>query len=197
MGDFNQNEFLSDYRQNPQRAFRQLMDEYRDRVYTFCLRAASRREDAEDLAQDIFIRTWKGLDRFRGDSNLTTWIYRIAWNVCASHLEKKGRTMEMMTYDETGDEEEKMGVFHGSTEDVSFRQIEDRQFLENLFDKIPEAHKMILTMYYMQEMTYEEIAAATGRPMGGVKATLHRAKAGLRRAALMELETDRRNQSKQ
>lgn len=190
MGDFNQNEFISDYRQNPQRAFRQLMDEYRDRVFTFCLRAASRREDAEDLAQDIFIRAWKGLDRFRGDSNLTTWIYRIAWNVCASHLDKKGRTIEMMSYNETDDEEMQLGSYHGSAEDLSFKNAENRQFLETLFERIPEAHKMILTMYYMQEMTYEEIAAVTGRPMGGVKATLHRAKAGLKKAAMMELGTD-------
>lgn len=170
------------------------MDEYRDRVYTFCLRAASRREDADDLAQEIFIRTWKGLDRFRGESGLTTWIYRIAWNVCASHLDKKGRALQMTPYLENADDDEDAPYisgreYKGGEDDAGFKSFEDRQYLETLFDRIPEAHKMILTMYYMQELTYEEISEVTGRPMGSVKATLHRAKAALRTAALAEMRT--------
>ena len=60
MSSFNETEFFNAFKRIPQRAFRLLMDEFRDRVFTFCLRAASRREDAEDLAQEVFIRTWKG-----------------------------------------------------------------------------------------------------------------------------------------
>ncbi|MDP8239026.1 MAG: RNA polymerase sigma factor [Candidatus Hatepunaea meridiana] len=186
MSDFNQKEFLRNYRHNPHRAFTQLMSEYRNRVYAFCLRVSSRREDAEDLAQEVFIRSWKGLDRFRGDSSLTTWIYRIAWNVCASHLDKKGRAKDMLSYQESDcdDEEESIGSYQSSQDDVGFKFVEDTQLLEVLFERIPEAHKLILTMYYLQELTYEEIAEVTGRPMGSVKATLHRAKANLREAAL-------------
>ena len=172
------------------------MDEYRDRVYTFCLRAASRREDAEDLAQEIFIRTWKGLDRFRGESGLTTWIYRIAWNVCASHLDKKGRALQMIPYLENADDDEDAPYisgreYKGVEDDAGFKSFEDQQYLETLFNRIPEAHKLILTMYYMQELTYEEISEVIGRPMGSVKATLHRAKAALRTAALAEIGTTR------
>ena len=189
MGDFKEKEFLRSYKLHPQHAFRLLMNEYRDRIFTFCLRASSRREDAEDLAQEVFIRTWKGLDRFRGDSSLTTWIYRIAWNVCASFLDKKGRSLEFLSYEETDDEEDQIGGYHAVVEDMEFKDFENRQFVEELFDWIPEAHKLILTMYYLQEMTYEEISETTGRSMGGIKATLHRAKASLRSAALQEMAT--------
>ena len=163
------------------------MDEYRDRVFTFCLRAASRREDAEDLAQEVFIRTWRGLEKFRGESGLTTWIYRIAWNVCASYLDKKGRSIEIASYEENIDDERDVPNYSGSVEDEGYKALEDRQHLQVLFDRIPEAHKLILTMYYLQEMTYEEISLATGRPMGSVKATLHRAKASMREAAIAEM----------
>jgi len=162
------------------------MDEYRDRVFTFCLRAASRREDAEDLAQEVFIRTWKGLENFRGESGLTTWIYRIAWNVCASFLDKKGRSIEVTSYDENVADDTEAPVYAGAEEDAQFESFEARQQLQVLFGRISEAHKLMLTMYYLQEMTYEEISAATGRPMGSVKATLHRAKESLHTAALAE-----------
>ena len=188
MNRFNEQDFFRSYKHSPQRAFRQLMDEYRDRVYTFCLRAASQREDAEDLAQEVFIRTWKGLENFRGESGLTTWIYRIAWNVCASYLGRKGRSIDIASYEENVENDDKdMPAYSGSMEDEGYKAMEDRQYLKVLFDRIPEAHKLILTMYYLQEMTYEEISAATGRPMGSVKATLHRAKANMREAAIVEM----------
>lgn len=186
MDTFDQKEFLQEYESNPQHAFRLLMDAYRNQVYTFCLRAASRREDAEDLTQEVFIRTWKGLEKFRGESSLTTWIYRIAWNVCASMLDKKGRALKIYSLDKKSDEEDEE-PYEIETEDIRFKSVEDRQFLEIVFDRIPEAHKMILTMYYLQEMTYQEISEAADLPMGSVKATLHRAKASMRRAALTEL----------
>jgi RNA polymerase sigma-70 factor (ECF subfamily) len=189
MGAFNEQDFLRNYRHIPQRAFRQLMDEYRDRVFAFCRRAASRREDAEDLAQEVFIRTWKGLDNFRGESGLTTWIYRIAWNVCASFLEKKGHSIEIAVYEENIDDEADALAYAGAEEDAQYASFEARQQLKVLFERLPAAHKLMLTMYYLQEMTYEEIGAATGRPLGSVKATLHRAKESLRTAALAEMSS--------
>ncbi len=196
MGGFDEKAFLLAYKRIPRRAFRLLMDEYRDRIYTFCLRAASRREDAEDLAQEVFIRTWKGLDRFRGGSSLATWIYRIAWNVCASYLDRKGRALPVLSYREDDDNDETHaasildsveGELRGGRDDREFKRFENRQLLDTLFEQIPEAHKLILTMYYLQELTYEEIAAVTNRPMGSVKATLHRAKTSLRAAAMAEV----------
>ncbi|MCF7810413.1 RNA polymerase sigma factor [bacterium] len=188
MGVFDEKQFLNDYRSNPQAAFRQLMNEYRDKIFTFCLRAIPRRQDAEDLTQEVFIRTWKGLENFRGDSSLTTWIYRIAWNVCASAIDKSGRSLKMFSL-ESNDDDEDTKPYEIETEDIKFKNMEDKQFLEVLFERIPESHKMILTMYYLQEMTYDEISTATGMPMGSVKATLFRAKASLKNAVLAEQST--------
>ena len=187
MTQLDENAFLRLYKVKPDRAFQMLMDAFRDRVYLFCLRAASNRNDAQDLAQETFIRVWKGLDSFRGDSSLATWIYRIAWNVCASHLQRKSGAPELVGYEEHPDEDESLRPVI-SAEDTGFRDVENRQFLETIFQKIPASHKLVLTLYYLQEQTYEEISAVTGWPIGSVKATLHRAKARLREAALTEMK---------
>jgi len=184
---FDEKAFLADYRSNPQRAFRALMDGFKERVHIFCARASSRREDAEDLTQEVFIRAWRGLESFRGESSLSTWIYRIAWNVCASHLERKGNAPEVSSYSEVDDADDDEPRHIVPVEDLEFRNFENRQFLDVLFQRIPAQHKLVLTMYYLQELSYDEIGAVTGWPLGTVKATLHRAKANLRIQALAEL----------
>ena len=166
MAEFNEREFLQAYRAQPHRAFGMLMAAFRDRIFLFCLRAANR-TDAEDLAQEVFIRVWKGLETFRADSSLSTWIYRIAWNVCATHLDRKGSAPETVTYEEQerddGDEENPR--FGLGADDPAFKGFESRQLLETLFKKIPAAHQLVLTLYYLQEQTYEEISAITGWPV--------------------------------
>lgn len=186
MSQFNEPQFIRDYTGDPERAFRRLMDGFRDRVYLFCLRAAASREDAEDMAQEVFIRVWKGLGRFRGECSLATWIYRIAWNVCASYLERRARSPGFDPYDESPDGEETVAP-PIPLDDERLRRSEQRQFLERLLASIPESYRLVLTLYYLQEQSYQEIAAITGMPMGTVKASLHRAKARLRAAALKEL----------
>ena len=164
------------------------MDQFRDKVYVTCVRATSRREDAEDLTQEVFVRVWKGLSGFKHESSLNTWVYHIAWNVCASYLQKKGRAPLTASYSEESDEDEPTFV-QLSLDDKNVDQFEKREFLDRLFQKLPENHKLVLTLYYYQEQTYAEISTITGMPIGTVKATIHRAKAGLRQAAIVEMET--------
>ncbi len=188
MGDFNESQFFKDYTDRPQRAFRQLMDQFRDKVYVTCIRATSRREDAEDLTQEVFIRVWKGLSGFKRKSSLNTWVYHIAWNVCASYLQKKGRAPLTASFSEENDDDNPTFV-QLSTTDANVDQFEKRQFLNKLFEKLSESHQMVLTLFYYHEQTYAEISTITGMPIGTVKATIHRAKAGLRQAALVEMPT--------
>src|SRR4030042_4165093 len=132
--ELNEQTFLKDYSVKPESAFRQLMDCYRDRMFLFCLRSTPDKAEAEDLTQEVFIRIWKGLSRFRGESKLSTWIYRIAWNVCASHLEKKGNTREMTPYLEQ-DEDDNEPRLVIPDEDNRTDRFEKRQFIEILFKR--------------------------------------------------------------
>lgn len=186
MSSFDEAAFLREWPIRPERAFRQLMDAFRDRVFVFCLRVAPGRAEAEDLAQEVFIRAWKGLERFRGESSLSTWIYHIAWNVCASYIERKGHAEEMTPFTEE-EAEGRETPLQLSTDDPGFKQFENRQFLESLFSSLPAAQRLALTLYYLQEQSYEEIADVTGWPLGTVKATLHRAKERMKRLALEEM----------
>ncbi|MDP8228932.1 MAG: RNA polymerase sigma factor, partial [Candidatus Electryoneaceae bacterium] len=179
MNSFDEVQFFKNYVNHPERAFRLLMDEFRDKVFVSCLRATSRRQDAEDLTQDVFIRIWKGLPKFRRKSSLNTWIYHIAWNVCASYLKKKGRLPETVSYTEENDDDDHQWNLNLSVDDNRIKQFEKRQFIAKLFEALPETHRLVLTMFYLQEQSYAEISSITGWPLGTVKATLHRAKANL------------------
>ncbi len=164
------------------------MAAFRDRVFALCLRVSPGPAEAEDLAQEAFLRIWRGLTTFRGESSLSTWIYHIVWNVCASHLERKGRSFDILPYrEEDGDDEEIH--YSASIDDEAFKRFEDRQYIETLMSRLTASHRMVLTLYYLEEQSYEEIAAVTGWPMGTVKATLHRAKDKLRHFALKEAPT--------
>ena len=189
MSAFDEKQFLRTYKSKPELAFRQLMDEFKDRMFLFCRRVTKGTQDAEDLTQEVFIRVWKGLMNFRGESALNTWIYRIAWNVCASHLDKKGRAMEMTPYEEGDQGEESQVYMRIGTEDQEIVGFEQKQYLEVLFESLPSSHKQVLTLYYLQGQNYQEIAEVTGWKMGTVKATIHRAKSNLRAAALEERVT--------
>ena len=188
MEQFEDRRFLREYSRHPERAFSILMKEFRDRVFIFCRRASSTDMDAEDLAQEVFIRVWKGLTKFRGDSSLTTWIYRIAWNVCASHLGKKGRVPDMMSYTENEEDDDQSVSIRIGTDNQDVYNFENRQLISTLFNSITATHRLVLTLYYLQELSYEEISTITELPMGTVKATLHRAKTSLRKAALSEMK---------
>ncbi|MBM3328121.1 MAG: RNA polymerase sigma factor [Calditrichaeota bacterium] len=185
MGGFDERRFLEEYQLRPERAFGMLMEAFRDRIFLLCLRASGSRQQAEDLAQETFIRVWKGLPRFRGDSSLATWIYHIAWNVCASYIEEKSRsatTVDITDEALTASEPERL-----SGADPGYRSLENRQFVAILMAQLPKQQQLALTLYYLQELSYDEISRITNWPMGTVKATLFRAKERMREAALKEM----------
>jgi len=189
MGVFDERQFLEDYRLHPESAFRQLMDAFRDRVYLLCLRAAGQRQPAEDLAQETFIRIWKGLAQFRGESSLATWIYHITWNVCASFIDKKSSAQGMPSVDDEDAEGREMDM-NLSIYDANIKTFENRQFISTLLAKLPAPQQLVLTLFYLQELTYEEMSSVTGWPLGTVKATLHRAKDRMRALAFKELQIE-------
>jgi len=186
VANFDEGAFLREFRQRPDYAFRILMTGFRDRVFTLCLRVSPGPAEAEDLAQEAFLRIWRGLANFRGESSLSTWIYHIVWNVCASYLERKGRGLDFSPYREEESDDEAEVSYSVAVDDEAFKRFEDRQYIGRLFEKLTPSHRMVLTLFYLEEQTYEEIAGVTGWPMGTVKATIHRAKEKMRAVALKE-----------
>jgi RNA polymerase sigma-70 factor (ECF subfamily) len=143
--------------------------------------------DAEDLAQDIFIRVYRALPAFRGESSFRTWMYRIARNVCLSELRKRGTRAEHFSLEEEG-EEKVHGLLSGSVEGLE--EAMEREDLgrrvRELVMRLPEPYRSALTLHYFNQLKYEEIAGVLEVPLGTVKTLIHRGRLRLRALFLRE-----------
>jgi len=169
-------------RNGDRKAFADLVDRYKVIVFNLVDRMVFDRAIVEDLAQEVFIRVYQGLTGFRGESRLSTWIYRIAYNVCAAELDRARHRVDFVSIDEGEDEERPRLDLRDAGQDpeAMFSRIDFRWTIQRLLDRLPPRYKAILTLFYLEEMSYEEIGEIMTLPMGTVKTHLHRAKQALR-----------------
>lgn len=148
-------------------AFNMLVIKYQQKIYWLIRRMVISHEDAHDLTQDVFIKVWKNLKNFKKESNLYTWIYRIAVNECLSFLRKKKR---------------KFFIPIGNVEEHLLGKLEAREYisgdeiqlkLQKAIIKLPEKQRLVFNMKYFEEMKYEEISEITGTSVGSLKASYH------------------------
>jgi len=164
------------------RAFADLVDHYKILVFNLVDRMIFDKALVEDVAQEVFIRVYQGLPGFRGESKLSTWIYRVAYNVCVAELERARHRVDVVSIDDKGDEEGPRLELRDNRQDVEvmLAQIDFGRTIQKFLDRLPPRYKGMLTLYYLQEMSYEEIGAVMTLPLGTVKTHLHRAKQALR-----------------
>jgi len=160
-----------------------LVTRYRDYVYTIAVRIVGNDEDAEDVAQEAFVRAYHALPRFRGDSKFSSWLYRIATNRALTHLKRHRR--RAVTVDiEAGPHIEAGALDDGRGEETSpevmVRDDEFRRAVRAAVLELPEQYRVVVTLFYLEERSYKEVAATLGIPMGTLKTHLHRARALLR-----------------
>jgi RNA polymerase sigma-70 factor (ECF subfamily) len=160
-----------------------LVTRYRDYVYTIAVRIVGNEEDARDVAQEAFVRAYRALPRFRGDSKFSSWLYRIATNRALTHLKKRRR--RAVTVDiEAGPHVEAGAIDDGRGDEVSpeiaVRDEEFRRAVRSAVLELPEQYRVVVTLFYLEERSYKEVAATLGIPMGTLKTHLHRARALLR-----------------
>jgi len=167
-------------------AFAVLVDRYKDRIHWLVRRMVGGPED-EDLTQEVFIKVYGAIPGFRGGSTFKTWIYKIAHNLCLSELRKKGRRGEHLSIDEEGDE--KLHRLLPDTRNDLEEEIEKRdlsQSIRTLMERLPPHYRTALTLFYLEQAKYEEIADIMGIPLGTVKTHIHRARLRLRDLLLAE-----------
>jgi len=156
-------------------AFELVLEHYQAKVFHLALSILGDRASAEDTAQDAFLRIWRGLPGFRGAASLSTWIYAIARNTSLTALQALGsRTMLSLDLPATraaAESRQRSTPDHADAEDIL-------QFVSDL----PEKYRRILILYYMEEMSYQQVAEILALPMGTVKTNLHRAKKELAEA---------------
>jgi RNA polymerase sigma factor (sigma-70 family) len=138
-------------------------------IYYYVRRMVLSHDDADDLTQQVFIKAWKGLDGFRGDSKLSTWLYRIAHNECISFLRSSKRILDV----DIADMDHALGS--ALQADVLFSGDEIQAKLQTAIALLPEKQKAVFIMRYYDELKYEEMSEITGTSIGALKASYHHA----------------------
>lgn len=160
--------------------FRQLIETYQRKVYHIIRRMVIIHEDADDLTQNTFIKAYRNLDKFEGNSALFTWLYRIATNEALSFLEKKKKRF----FFSIDDHQEKMESYLDQPGALNGEQIQIR--LQKALLKLPEKQRLVFHLKYQEELTYEEMAEITGTSVGALKASYHHAVKKIEQSVLSE-----------
>ena len=169
MTDFDERALIERCRAGDDIAFSELVDRYKNLVYAIVARMVTDRTQADDLAQDVFLKVYRGLPYFRGEARLSTWIYRIVLNVCT---QARGRRSVEVTGVASQQEP-------GRT-DASFADFELRERLEKAIAQLPENYRLLISAHYLDGVQYESLAEALNLPIGTIKTHLYRAKRRLR-----------------
>jgi RNA polymerase sigma factor (sigma-70 family) len=155
-------------------AFNQLVRKYQQKVYWHIRKMVIDHDDTDDLTQETFLKAWQALETFRGDSQLFTWLYRIATNECLNFLAKKRRRFFLSINDVEGELLEKLEQnmsYSGGSMDG--HEIELK--LQKALLQLPEKQRLVFNMKYFDDLKYEDIAAITGTSVGALKASYHHA----------------------
>ena len=152
-------------------AFAILLPRYRDKVFRLTFSMLRDRAMAEDTTQDVFLRIWRALPGFAGQSQLSTWIYAIAKNGCLSELRKRRPTVSL-------DQNDDDASYNPAVAALAAPEADDSATVSvtQLLDQLPERYRQAVVLFYMEDKSYEQTAASLGLPLGTVKALLHRAR---------------------
>ncbi|MGH9386085.1 MAG: RNA polymerase sigma factor [Vicinamibacterales bacterium] len=170
-----EHELITRCRQGDEAAFCELVDQYKGMVFALTSRSAATRERAEDLAQEVFLRVYRGLPYFRGEAKLSTWIYRIVINLLVQ--ERPGPMTESLDEIRVGDDTPRL---QPSQTDRAFGDLVTRDRVDKAIRRLPAQYQVLINGHYMKGLRYEDLAEALHLPLGTVKTHLHRAKRQLR-----------------
>lgn len=172
-------------------AFRDLVEAHADRIFNYLYHLLGDREEAEDLAQETFLRAWQSLERFRGGAAFSTWLYRIATNLAVDAVRRRRRRCPAESLDapvETEDGEirrEVVGRVAGPDEELVREELQRAVWAS--IRELPPKLQPVLVLYDFQQLSYEEIARILRIPLGTVKSRLFHARQQLKRILASKL----------
>ena len=159
-------ELIARLQKRDEAAFEELIRQYEKKVYTLCFRMCGNSEDAEEAAQDAFLALWRGIDRFRQESSLSTWIYRLATNACIDTLRRRKKQSGSV---DTSPQPQ---------ETVEHR--EAQKLLQEGLSALPEEYRKVLILREIEGLSYTEIAESASIELGTVKSRISRGRSLLR-----------------
>ncbi|RDY62021.1 RNA polymerase sigma factor [Flagellimonas nanhaiensis] len=149
------------------KAFEVLVNTYKERLYWHIRRIVLDHDDADDVLQNTFIKVYRNIDGFKGDSKLYSWMYRIATNESLTFLKQKSKKLGV------SDEELKNSMVENLQSDVYFEGTEIQLKLQKALATLPDKQKLVFSMKYFQEMKYDEISEVLETSVGALKASYH------------------------
>ena len=153
-------------------AFSELVNTYKDLVFSLALKMTKNREEAEEVSQDTFIKVFRSLNRFKGDSKLSTWIYKVAYFTCLDRLKKQKREQHIVAIDEFTEHQVKT-----IDNALDMMEKEERKVaIQDCLQLLPSNDVALLTLFYFEELSLEEIAKIVDLTANNVKVKLYRSR---------------------
>ncbi len=175
--------FIKELRVGNRSAYSKLIDDFEQKVFATCMSFVPNKEDAEDIAQDVFVEVFNSIDKFKGNSKLSTWIYKITTNKCLEFIRKKS------TKKRFGFVQSIMGnaiPFDKTTYFTDMNHpgilLENKEKSETLFkaiNQLPEAQKVVFTLCKVDGKSYEEVSEITEKSISSIESLMFRAKKNL------------------
>lgn len=151
------------------KAFEMILKTYKEKIYYHVRKMVIDHDDADDVSQEVFIKIWRNLDKFRGDSKLYTWVYRIATNEALTFLQRRKRTNS----ESIDDNSDLLATLESSNSDSYVSGDEVQLKLQKALLTLPDKQRLVFNMKYFDDLKYDEIAEITETSVGSLKATYH------------------------
>jgi len=150
-----------------EKAFRELITTYKERLYWHIRKIVLNHDDADDVLQNTFIKVFRNIDKFQGESKLYTWMYRIATNESITFINKKAKKLQVTS------EEVQQAALSNLKEDVYFEGNEIQLKLQRAITSLPQKQQLVFNMKYFDDITYEELSTILDTSVGGLKSSYH------------------------
>lgn len=163
-------QLLASGQYNP--AFERVLDAFQDKVFRLAFSFVREAAAAEDLTQEIFLKVWKALPTYHGGASLSTWIYTISRNTCLTEIKRRSNRPTVSLNEPLGEDGHDRLSSLAAPEETMGNDLDAHALLARL----PEKYRQVLTLFYLEQRSYEEVGELLGIPMGTVKTFLYRAK---------------------
>jgi RNA polymerase sigma-70 factor (ECF subfamily) len=172
MTNFNDQFYIHKIKNGDYKAFEVLVNQYKNLVFSIALKMVKNKENAEEIAQDSFIKVYKKIDKFKGKSKFSTWLYKITYNTSLDYIKKNKKndftySLDDLTLNkviETGNALENLEIE------------ENKQLIRQCLNKLKEEEQVLLTLYYFEELSLQEIATIINKSYNQVRINLHRSR---------------------
>ncbi len=177
--------FINLLKEGTNLAYSRLLDEYQQKVFGTCISFVPNKEDAEDIAQEVFMEVFNSIAKFKGDSKLATWIYRISVNKSLEFIRKKntkkrfGFMQSLLGNDMNVDRSTYFTEFNHPG--IQLENKEKSAVLFAAIHKLPEAQRIVYTLNKIDDLSYQEVSAITQKSIASIESLLFRAKKNLKK----------------